>query len=150
MVRNILPVFLGFFYFGFYGLSRLVRVYGRLHIRANRKTIILGKKIKIYPGVSFVGNGEADELIQIGNSVVIESNAYLNTHGGKIEIGDGVHIGFGVVLQGKGSVIIGDHSMLGPYVQCYSSNHRQSESFIPRALLGEKKQQIQVGNNSWI
>jgi acetyltransferase-like isoleucine patch superfamily enzyme len=88
--------------------------------------------------------------IMLGNAVVFEDNTYLNAHGGNIYIGNNVFIGVGSVIQGKGGVTLGDGTLIGPYVQIYSSDHPVDLHGMSRRLMGEIPSPINLGQNVWV
>ena len=150
ILKNIIPISRGFWYFGMRGLLNRVRVFGPISIRIPVNRIVLGQHVSIYEGVTLNGKLDSEDIIEIGEHSIIEKNAYINSHGGKITLGKRVHIGVGCILQGMGNLCIANETMLGPHVQIYTSNHRSSSPQLPRRLLGERLCPVSVGFNCWI
>ncbi len=148
--RNAGPLLRGMYYFGLRGLRQRVRVHGAIQLRIPPDRVSLGYGVNIHANVSLVGKTSTTDSICLGAFSTLEHNVYLNAHGGRIAIGDHVHIGVGCVLQGMGVLTIASSTMLGPYVQIYTSNHRTSVPALPRRLLGERSRPVVVGSNCWI
>ncbi len=129
----------------------LLRVYGRLKIRGVKKNIKFGKGVLFLGDATLVCGWDAPEgKIEIGNNVTVEDGSYINAHGGYIHLNNRVFIGVGCILQGKGGIIIEQDSMLGPYVQIYSSDHQIDNFEQPYRLQPERSSLIRVGENVWI
>jgi len=148
--ENLLPLARGAYYFGPTGLRRRVRVFGSIHMAIPRSRISIGNRVVIYGGAALIGKKGSGDTISIGSFSTLEKNCYLNAHGGSIVLGDHVHVGVGCVMQGFGSLVVGDNTMFGPYAQVYTSNHRSSNPSVPRRLLGERRRPVTVGRNCWI
>nr|WP_297526139.1 glycosyltransferase [uncultured Roseateles sp.] len=147
---NALPLARGLYYFGPTGLRRRVRVFGRIELRIPRSRVVLGRRVVIHAGVALTGNKGGTDTITIGHQSTLEKNSYLNAHGGSIVVGEQVHVGVGCVMQGRGGLKVGKHTMFGPYAQVYTSNHRTSAPSLPRHLLGERPRAVSIGDNCWI
>lgn len=150
LLENAMPLARGFYYFGPKSLRRRVRVFGPIDRRIPRSRVILGHRVVIHCGVALTGDKNGTDTISIGAHSTLEKNSYLNAHGGRIALGDHVHVGVGCVMQGLGGLAVGKHTMFGPYAQVYTSNHRTSTPPLPRHLLGEKPRSVVVGDNCWI
>lgn len=150
LARNAGPLARGAWYFGPAGLRQRVRVFGPIQMRIARRRVILGRQVTIHAGVTLGGKQHMADTITIGSHATIEQNAYLHAHGGRLVLGEHVHVGVGAVLQGYGHLVIGEHTMLGPYTQVYTSNHRTTRPALPRHLLGEKPRAVTIGRNCWI
>jgi acetyltransferase-like isoleucine patch superfamily enzyme len=148
--ENFLPLARGAYYFGPAGLRGRVRVFGSIHMAIPRSRISIGNRVVIYGGVALIGKKGSNDTISIGSFSTLEKNCYLNAHGGSIVLGDHVHVGVGCVMQGFGSLVVGDNTMFGPYAQVYTSNHRSSNPPVPRRLLGERRRPVTLGRNCWI
>ena len=149
-LRNFIPILRSFRYFGFYGVKQQIRVYGRINIIIDDKRMKIGRRAVIHDGVTLVANAGENLSIELGDSVTLEKNAYINAQEGSVSIGNCVHIGVGCVLQGNGGLKVGNFTMFGPYSQVYTSNHRTSSPPLPRYLLGEKRRGVSIGENCWI
>jgi acetyltransferase-like isoleucine patch superfamily enzyme/glycosyltransferase involved in cell wall biosynthesis len=148
--ENAIPLARGGYYFGLSGLRRRIRVFGRIRMKIPRTRVNIGERVAIYEGVALIGKKGAADTISIGAFSTLESNSCINAHGGSVVLGDHVHVGVGCVLQGYGGLVVGKDTMLGPYVQVYTSNHRTSSPPVPRHLLGEKPRPVTIGQNCWI
>lgn len=148
--KNAVPLARGAYYFGMSGLRNRVRVFGAIDMAIPRSRINIGQRVVIFGGATLVGKNDTGDTINIGSFSILERNSYINAHGGSVVIGEHVHVGVGCVLQGYGGLEVGDNTMLGPYVQVYTSNHRTSSPSLPRYLLGEKTRPVTIGRNCWI
>jgi acetyltransferase-like isoleucine patch superfamily enzyme len=138
--------------FLFPSLNRgMVRMYGRVKVRGAKRNLVIGKRVVFLGDATLIaGWDSAEDRISIGDNVVIEDSAYINAHGGVINVGAQAFIGVGAVVQGKGGVNIGRDSMLGPYVQIYSSDHSTDRSKGPYRTLPEVSSPVEVGENVWV
>ena len=131
--------------------TKLLRIYGKVTCRGSKKNIRIGRRVAFWGDTKLVcGWDSKDDLIDIGEGVTIEHGTYINAHGGTVIIGKHAFLGVGSVIQGKGTVEIGPNSLLGPYVQIYSSDHPTEKSSIPRRSRQEKAESIEIGNDTWI
>lgn len=147
---NAMPLARGAYYFGMAGLRRRARVFGRIDMRIPRARVLLGHRVVFRDGVTLRGDIDGADIIAIGSHSTLEKNSYLNAHGGRISLGDHVHVGVGCVLQGYGGLEVGSNTMFGPYAQVYTSNHRTSTPMLPRHLLGERRRAVVIGGYCWI
>lgn len=129
----------------------LVRAFGRVDIRGSRKRVAFGRNITFLGGAILVcGHEYENDTIYIGNDVTVENGCYINAHGGSVHISDRVFLGVCTIIQGKGGVIIGSDSMLGPNVQLYSSDHQYRMGGIPFSRQTEEEERIVIGDNVWV
>lgn len=80
-------------------------------------------------------------------SFMIESPFYC-AYGSNIYVGNGVYMNFGCVILDCNTVHIGDHVLIGPYVQIYTADHTTDPQ--TRAAGMERAMPVRIGNNAWI
>lgn len=131
--------------------TRLLRIHGRVKIRGPRGNVRIGHRVTFLGDADLVCGWDApDGKIEIGDGVVLETDCYLNAHGGRITIGAHAFIGVRAVIQGKGNVSIGPDAMLGPHVQVYSSDHGTAIGDTPFRAQPELGTPVSIGRNVWI
>lgn len=130
--------------------TRLLRIYGKVKVRGPKNNIQVGRRVTFLGDADLICGWDApDGKIVLGDGVVLETACYLNAHGGTISIGSNAFVGVRTVIQGKGNVSIGRDSMLGPYVQVYSSDHQTKLSEVYSAQ-PELTAPVTIGPNTWV
>lgn len=90
-------------------------------------------------------------VISVGANVTIDKNACLEANDGFIEVGNGAHVGFSVVIQGRGGVKIAEHTMIGPHACLLAANHVvERTSDIPFGKQGYRSEGIVIKENCWL
>ena len=131
--------------------KQCLRIYGNVRVRGGKRRLTVGKGVVFRGDATLVfGYDNCQESIRLGDHVVIEDGAYLNSHGGTISIGANSFVGVGCVLQGMGGVLIEDHVLLGPNVQIFSSDHIVDPDKMPRGALKETFHPVVIGKNVWV
>ena len=109
---------------------------------------------KMGRGVAFEG---WIDISQRGGRIVLGDGVHICRmvefslpQGGELIIGDGVFIGRGVVVSVHSRVEIGAHTMIGEYVSIHDNNHRTSDPDQPIACQGFSTEPIRIGRNCWI
>ena len=109
---------------------------------------------KMGQGVAFEG---WIDISQRGGRIVLGDGVHICRmvefslpQGGELIIGDGVFIGRGVVVSVHSRVEIGAHTMIGEYVSIHDNNHRTSDPDQPIACQGFSTEPIRIGRNCWI
>jgi acetyltransferase-like isoleucine patch superfamily enzyme len=104
--------------------SKDVRILGKVYVNATN--VIIGKRVTLYPGVYFWGDGE-------------------------IIIGDNVDIGIGTIIFAKKRVIIGDNVNIAANCYIIDSNHGISKNkLISDQALQFDDEGIVIGSDVWI
>jgi acetyltransferase-like isoleucine patch superfamily enzyme len=130
---------------------KLLRIYGKVTCRGSKRNIRFGDQVTFLGDATLVCGINLDgDLIDLGDGVIIEQGGYINSHGGAVIIGKHTFVGVGCVIQGKGVVKIGMNTLLGPYVQIYSSDHPTESSNVLRRLREEESKSIEIGEDTWI
>jgi len=130
---------------------QLLRVYGPVTIEGRQSNMVLGKRCRIFHNAHIrLSISRCPGELRIGDDATIDAGCFLNPHGGEINLGKRSYIGIRSVIQGKGRVIIGDWSMLGPHVKVFSSDHIFRSGNGPYRDRGEISESIVVGQNVWI
>lgn len=119
-----------------------------------RKKLILLKNSKIQisgtPSIEDsvkISCTDGGQLI-VGIGVVFREGAEVVTRGGRISIGDNVHIGKGVVIVSHESVQIGDGTQIAEYVVIRDQDH--DIDLRPIHLGGFKTSSIKIGKDCWL
>ena len=128
----------------------LIRVYGKVRIRGPKKNLNIGKRVIFWGYNVIILDDNNNDNIEIGNYVIIENHCYLHAHEGSIIIGDNSFLGVGVIIQGKGGVVIEENVMLAPGVKIFRSDHPTTIDTIPRKLQNEIPRPILIKSNVWI
>lgn len=79
----------------------------------------------------------------------IYAGVYL-THTYGISLGKNVAVNTGAVIDGRGGVIIGDETMIGPHTCLYSSSHRYKNIHRTIFAQGHELKPLVVGRDVWI
>lgn len=98
----------------------------------------------------WISAGAKDGEIRFGNDAFIAHRSTLTAQGGKILIGEHVHISRNSYINGIGDVEIGEDSILGPNVVLISGNHSFDNSNLPIRLQGEQRAKIRIENDVWL
>ena len=117
--------------------------------------VSLGHDVLVMPGSRLICSGmppylEASGSISIGSRSIIRENAFIQTYGGKIEIGDDAAINPFCVLQGNGGIKIGNGTLIAAGVKMFSANHVFESRKKRIQQQGETKAGIVIGNDVWI
>ncbi|MEZ4600284.1 MAG: acyltransferase [Syntrophotaleaceae bacterium] len=71
-------------------------------------------------------------------------------HPERIECGDNVSIGYNNYIQAGGGLVLGNDTMLGPYVKIWTQNHVFSDPEIPVRLQGYSHHPVVINEDVWI
>ena len=88
-------------------------------------------------------------LLVIGDGSTISNNVEI-LHPHNIHIGKNVGIANKVILDGRGSIKIGDYSIIGFESVLLTSTHNHSSTSIPIIEQGMYNAPIKIGENVWI
>jgi acetyltransferase-like isoleucine patch superfamily enzyme len=69
---------------------------------------------------------------------------------GKVQCGDNVNIGFYNYLQAGGGIVLGDNTLLGPYVKIWTQTHKYQDPLTPVHDQGAIFKPVIIGNDVWI
>lgn len=135
----------------------------------NKKGLIfIGKKVRIrHPWNISCGkscilddyvfiNGLIRQHIKLGNNVtigrntIIDCTGVLNELGEEINIGNSVGISPNCFLGVRGTINIGDNTIIGPYVSVHAENHVYSNTDVPIRLQGTIRKGVKIGKDCWI
>ena len=86
--------------------------------------------------------------ISIGESVFFGPNAQVIARGGRVVIGDDVHIGSGSIIVSQDSISIGSNTQIAEYVVIRDQDHDHSSR--PIRTSGFRTGAIAVGNDCWL
>ena len=132
------------------------------------KIIFIGKKVQLKRKRQIkIGNGStinaycrinalsrngvtAGNNFSLGHNSIIECTGVISELGEGIAIGNNVGISPYAFISVRGSVSIGDDTIIGPGVKIISENHVFSDIDIPIRNQGTKRLGIKIGNNCWL
>ncbi len=98
----------------------------------------------------WISSGSIDGEIVFGNNTFIAHRCTLRGHGGKIFIGEHVHISRNSYINGAGDVEIGKDTLFGPNVVIASGGHNFEDLNLPIRLQGDEKAKIRIENDVWL
>ncbi len=82
---------------------------------------------------------------RVGVGIKVVPPLYFS-YGYQVFLGDNVHINVGVFLGDAGKIVIGERTLIGPYVQIYTTNHDSVVS--KRGYI--KPRDVEIGEDVWI
>lgn len=131
------------------GLTRGTYIHPRARlIRADR--IRIEAHCQIYDGATLRAASPRWPALSLGRYTIVRENAYLDAHGGLIDLADGVFVGQNVVVYGQGGVHIGANTLLSPGVTIISAQHRFAPSEAPIKFQPEAFAEVSVGEGCWL
>jgi maltose O-acetyltransferase len=70
-------------------------------------------------------------------------------NGDRIELGDGVGFNYGCYVNGYGGLLIGDRTIVGPYVMIHTANHEiaQGRAIVDQGWVGRP---VEIAADCWI
>jgi|MudIll2142460700_1097286.scaffolds.fasta_scaffold02075_5 acetyltransferase-like isoleucine patch superfamily enzyme len=109
----------------------------------------LGKNVKFYESVRIVGNSPG--AIAIGDDVRILRGVTISTSPeGRVQIGNGVHIGEGSVIYSGVKITIGDNVIIGPQNIIVDLDHRFQNLDLPINQQGMNGKEVTIEEDVWI
>ncbi len=89
--------------------------------------------------------------LSIGSNCTIDNNAtiLLTKPSPRLSIGDNVTIGMNTIISVKDTMIIGDYTLIGPFVMIVDSNHSIRRSNLIKYQKASIKS-ISIGQDCWI
>ncbi len=109
--------------------------------------IHLGRRCKIHDGASLDASREGG--IKLGDQLTNNRYAYLQGDKGGIGIGHRVEVNNYTIINGTGSVTIGDDTLIGPGVRIISYQHQYAAGATIRSQASVAKP-ILIGRDVWI
>ena len=67
-----------------------------------------------------------------------------------LKLGNDVKLGINNYIQAGGGVYIGDNTILGPYVNIWSQNHRYNKPLVPIISQGYDYKKVYIGKDVWV
>lgn len=137
-------------------------------LKESRGLIFLGKQVKLVSkrrinigkSVTIGDYVEINALskcgVSIGDNVSILKNTIIECTGVIRNLGEGLVIGNNVgiaqncFIQVRGSVVIGDNVIFGPYVSIFSENHNFINPDLPVSVQGETRKGVIIEEGVWI
>lgn len=120
-----------------------------INIPAKLRGVKFGKFSYLGPGYDFI-RGQMTN-IQLGNDVLIDKNAWLQTHGqGKIVIGDHTYFGRSLTITSAKSIIINQGCLFSYNVSLIDHDHQFSKTASPNNTTIGEAQPIEIGENCFI
>ena len=106
---------------------------------------------RVFIGEScWISTGSIDGEIRLGSDAFIAHRCTLTGQGGKILIGEHVHLSRNSYINGAGDVEIGRDTLFGPNVVVAGGTHNYQRSDIPIRLQGGAKLKISIGEDVWL
>lgn len=96
------------------------------------------------------GGARIGDLFVLGRNSTIECTGVISEIGEKLRIGNNVGISQGAFISVRGSLEIGDETIIGPNVTIIAENHTSSNINVPIRLQGVSRKGIRIGKNCWI
>ncbi len=89
-------------------------------------------------------------VIELGDDVDLNRHVYLGGFGSHLHIGARSTINQHVFIDARGSVLIGEDVMIGPFARLVSYNHIFADLNIPMNTQGFELGEIRIGDDVWI
>jgi acetyltransferase-like isoleucine patch superfamily enzyme len=106
---------------------------------------------RVFIGEScWISTGTINGEIRFDNDVFIAHRCTITGHGGKILLGNHVHISRNSYLNGIGDIEIGNDTMIGPNSVLISGTHNYNNVNIPIRLQEGEKLKIRIENDVWL
>lgn len=112
----------------------------------NEITIQCGENSFIDPEAIF----DSPDLITIGSNTIIRKGVVLRPEGGEIFIGNNCVINHYSVFHGRGSICVGDWTIIGPHCGFYAQNHSFNRFDIPITKQKNDGKGIYLMGDNWI
>ena len=88
--------------------------------------------------------------VTVGRNTVIECTGVIRNPGEGLYLEDRVALGAFNYIGVRGTIRIGEDTIIGPYVSFHAENHIFGAGNIPIRLQGERRKGITVGKDCWI
>ena len=111
--------------------------------------IFLGDRVFIGENC-WISAGHKNGEIRLGHDTFIAHACTLTAQGGKIVLGEHVHISRNTYINGIGDVEIAADTLLGPSVVLVSGNHPYDRLDIPIRLQGVQRAKISIEEDVWL
>jgi len=98
----------------------------------------------------WISAGSKDGEIRFGDDSFIAHRCTLTAQGGKILLGEHVHVSRNTYINGNGEVEIGKDTMFGPNVVLISGDHVFDDVNVPIRLQGIARDKITIGHDVWV
>jgi acetyltransferase-like isoleucine patch superfamily enzyme len=124
-----------------------------IHPRAqliNARHIFISSHCQIYAGATIRGVGQRDPAVTLGRYVIVREHAYVDAHGGWIELAAGAFVGQGAVIYGQGGVVVGNNTLLAPGVTIIAAQHTFLRRDVAVKFQPETFHGIQIGADCWL
>lgn len=117
--------------------------------------VILAEGVQVLDDAKLICSGmppylEGSGKIIVGRNSIIRESAFIQTYGGKIQIGDNTTINPFCVLQGNGGITIGSDTLIAAGVKVFSANHVFNNRVKKIRAQGETKYGVFIGDDVWI
>jgi acetyltransferase-like isoleucine patch superfamily enzyme len=110
----------------------------------------IGGHCQIYAGATIRAMGDRWPAISIGRYGIVRENAFVDAHGGWIDLGEGTFVGQNAVIYGQGGVFIGENTMLSPGVIVLSAQHTFDDPALPIKFQPERFEGVSIGSDCWL
>lgn len=117
----------------------------------NPRNIEIGKSCKIEAFCNIKGGSKKPYKLVIGNRVHIRMWSFISADKSIITIEDDAFLAHSTWVAGRGDIVIGKNSMVGPHSVIVSSNHDYMAIKVPYYYATkEVAKDISIGSNVWI
>ena len=132
---------------GLLGHASFVDLRARLVDAGN---LAVGAHCQIYAGATIRANGSRHPAVSVGRYGIIRENAFIDAHGGWIDLAEGVFVGQNAVIYGQGGVSVGACTLLSPGVTVISAKHSFDRIDVPIKFQPETFLGISIGSDCWL
>lgn len=120
----------------------------------NFKKLTAGENFRVGEGVRFNCSGNKGVIFgrncNVGSYSRLMVSSGLGQLGAHIIIGNNVGIGSFSNIGGTGGVMIGDDTIIGPYLSVHTENHNFENNEVVIRLQGVQRQSVVIGRNCWL
>lgn len=118
------------------------------------KMVAVGKNVTIEDGC-FINALSKDGIVlgdnfKLGRNSIIECTGVMNQIGEGFVVGKNVGISANAYISVRGSVFIGDNTIIGPGISIQAENHNFDGRNVPIRLQGTNRKGITIKDNCWI
>lgn len=129
-------------------ILRLFKIKKSYKVVGNRKSLIIGKNVRIDQNVLFDLNSKGK--ITIGDNTYIGYGTVLMTYSGVISIGNNCSLNPYCVVYGHGGLVIENNVRIATHTVIVPANHIFEDRNIPIYMQGLSMKGIKIESDVWI
>jgi len=148
-LKGILPGLVSSLVVRVAGLTRVSYIDPRSRL-IGAGNIHVGGHCQVHGGATIRAIGSRRPSVSVGTYCIIRENAYVDAHGGSVDLGEGSFVGQNSVIYGQGNVTIGANTLISPGVAVISAQHTFERVDIPIKFQPETCRGICVGSDCWL